>query len=387
MSTPRPRSRQPKQLDAGIFQAEISSFALRLAAEGKAAKTIRTYTEAVRWFAAARLPSRASWEQVSSQDIQRWMAWLLDRHSSAYASNQYQASQQFFKWLAAEDELPDPMAGLQPPRVTDKLVPVFTPEELARLEQACAGRSFAQRRDTAIIAVFTATGIRLSELASLQCSDVDLWQREITVRGKDRIVRIGHQAARSLDRYQRARTRRAQAWRPQLWLGARNREPPLRRQRPQRPRPPHLRPHHDRHLTPPAAIPLALVWALPRRLAQERPRPGRQPRTRARADQLPANLRAQRESAPEAGVPGLRMASYVSRETPSAVPTKIPQAISSGGWSRGRENGRGAGCGGRGSLPLGGWRSCWRAGARVGESEYGLPVTPADFGIRTRPQA
>ena len=47
MTAPRPRSRQPKHLDAGIFQAEISSFALRLAAEGKAAKTIRTYTEAV----------------------------------------------------------------------------------------------------------------------------------------------------------------------------------------------------------------------------------------------------------------------------------------------------------------------------------------------------
>jgi len=40
-----------------------------------------------------------------------------------------------------------------------------------------------------------------------------------------RIVRIGHQAARSLDRYQRARSRHAQAWRPQLWLGAGNREP------------------------------------------------------------------------------------------------------------------------------------------------------------------
>ena len=56
MTAQEPRSRQPKQLDAGIFQAEISSFALRLAAEGKAAKTIRTYTEAVQWFAAARLP-------------------------------------------------------------------------------------------------------------------------------------------------------------------------------------------------------------------------------------------------------------------------------------------------------------------------------------------
>src|SRR5690242_4412286 len=102
MTAPRARSRQPKQLDAGIFQAEISSFALRLAAEGKAAKTIRTYTEAVQWFAAACLPgqaSRAGWEQVTSRDIQRWMARLLDRYSSAHASNQYRALQQFFKWL------------------------------------------------------------------------------------------------------------------------------------------------------------------------------------------------------------------------------------------------------------------------------------------------
>jgi len=40
-----------------------------------------------------RLPARhasgVSWEQVSSRDIQRWMAWLLDRYSTAYASNQY----------------------------------------------------------------------------------------------------------------------------------------------------------------------------------------------------------------------------------------------------------------------------------------------------------
>ena len=120
------------------------------------------------------------------------------------------------------------MAGLQPPRLAAKLVPVFTGEELARLEQACAGRSFTQRRDTAIVAVLTATGIRLSELAGLLCGDVNLWQRELMVRGKggkDRIVKIGHQAARSLDRYLRARSRHGQAWRPQLWLGVNNREP------------------------------------------------------------------------------------------------------------------------------------------------------------------
>ena len=98
-----------------------------------------------------------------------------------------------------------------------------------------AGRSFAQRRDTAIIAVFKATGIRLSELAARRYDPGDpgaatstCSSEEITVRGKGGkpgIVRIGHQAARILDRYLRARTRHAQTWRNQLWLGINNREP------------------------------------------------------------------------------------------------------------------------------------------------------------------
>jgi site-specific recombinase XerD len=127
------------------------------------------------------------------------------------------------------------MTRLHPPTVTEKLVPVFTSEELSKLEKACQGRSFAQRRDAAIIAVFTATGIRAAELAGIrydphdpQASDVDLWQREITVRGKGgkvRVVKITHDAARTLDRYIRIRARHAQAWRRHLWLGVNNRGP------------------------------------------------------------------------------------------------------------------------------------------------------------------
>jgi site-specific recombinase XerD len=96
-------------------------------------------------------------------------------------------------------------------------------------------RHAPRRGDAAIIAVFTATGIRLAELAGIRYhpgdparSDLDLHAREIRIRGKGgtaRTVKIGHQAARSLDRYLRARARHAQAWRPQLWLGVNNRGP------------------------------------------------------------------------------------------------------------------------------------------------------------------
>ena len=70
----------------------------------------------------------------------------------------------------------------------DQPVPVFNGDDLARLGRACAGRSFQQRRDAAVIAVFRATGMRLSELAGIRYdpdeprrSDIDLRGREITV--------------------------------------------------------------------------------------------------------------------------------------------------------------------------------------------------------------
>ena len=70
--------------------------------------------------------------------------------------------------------------------------------------------------------MLTATGIRAGELAGIRYdpqdprrSDLDLWRREIMVRGKGgraRLVRIGHDAARALDRILRARSKHAQAW-------------------------------------------------------------------------------------------------------------------------------------------------------------------------------
>jgi hypothetical protein len=108
VTAPETCSGQTKPLDARMFQPEISSFGLHLAAEGKAAKTVKTYAEAVQWFAAAHLcpeGNRTGWEEVRKRDVQEWVARLLGRHRAAYASNQYRALQQFFKWLAVETRI------------------------------------------------------------------------------------------------------------------------------------------------------------------------------------------------------------------------------------------------------------------------------------------
>jgi hypothetical protein len=66
--------RCPGRLDAGPFEADIASFRQHLAAENKATGTVRTYVDAVRWFAASHLlaeTGKTRWEQVNAADV-RW---------------------------------------------------------------------------------------------------------------------------------------------------------------------------------------------------------------------------------------------------------------------------------------------------------------------------
>jgi site-specific recombinase XerD len=80
--------------------------------------------------------------------------------------------------------------------------------------------------------VLLATGVRRSELAGIRCDpvrgDLNLPGREIRIRGKagrERIVKISCQAARSVDRYLRVRAKHPLAARPELWLGISGRRP------------------------------------------------------------------------------------------------------------------------------------------------------------------
>jgi hypothetical protein len=91
---PRRCPRVPKDLDAGPLEAEVQSFVLHMAAEGKAPRRIRIYSEAVRWFAAAYLlreTGKRRWEEVDKADLRRWTVRLLGEYITAYVGNQFRA--------------------------------------------------------------------------------------------------------------------------------------------------------------------------------------------------------------------------------------------------------------------------------------------------------
>lgn len=192
-------------------------------ARNLAAKTIGSYLDS-----AEQLAAHAGVDDVpdlTRDHIRRYLADLTATGRKATTvSFRFRSLQQWFKWLHDEDEIDDnPMAGMDPPIVPEQPVDVVSLEQMRVLLKVCEGRTFAERRDTAILRLFLDAGVRLDEMASMTMAGTDVPGRTAQVLGKgrrERTVPFGSKTALALDRYLRVRVRHTHADLPALWLGA-----------------------------------------------------------------------------------------------------------------------------------------------------------------------
>jgi site-specific recombinase XerD len=204
----------------------LPSWERHLRARNLASRTIHSYLDAARrldhWIGdgtAAPTPL----DGLRHSDVSSYIESILDRSSASYAATHYRRLQQFFRWLVDEGELDDnPMRRLAPPKVPDKPVPVLTEPTVRALLAAADGKTFEQRRDTAILRVLLDCGVRAGELTGMRVDDVDFDYQVITVLGKGRRLRsvpFGAKTSQALDRYLRVRRRHQHAELPVLWVG------------------------------------------------------------------------------------------------------------------------------------------------------------------------
>jgi site-specific recombinase XerD len=189
---------------------------------------LATYSAAVRGLEAF-LVEQAMPQAVGSihrEHVEAFITSLLERWKPATAHNRYRALRAFFGWLVEESEIPEnPMARMKPPRLPEEPPPVLREADFRRILEVCErDKTFAGRRDDAVLRVLIDTGARRGEVLGLRLEDVDLDQGLLRVTGKGsrtRFVPVGDQTVRSLDRYLRARARHATATSPALWLSRR----------------------------------------------------------------------------------------------------------------------------------------------------------------------
>lgn len=161
-------------------------------------------------------PSEWSWTTLDRLAIRSFMGEMkrlgLAKSSIARAVS---AVRGFYKFLATRHGVEsNPAATVRSPKQDRKLPGVLDRTqvdlmfELAEIQ--AAGGGFKPTRDLAMLELFYATGVRLSELVGLDMSHLDVVADSVKVRGKgrkERILPIGKHASRALRRYHVERDR------------------------------------------------------------------------------------------------------------------------------------------------------------------------------------
>lgn len=166
--------------------------------------TVEAYRHDLREFTAHCERHRLhTWDAVRELHIR---AHLADRHRAGIASRSLQrelsAIRSFFEFLLAERHLPlNPARGIRAPKAPRSLPKPLDVDQMAGLLEAPQDEPL-ETRDVAMWELFYSSGLRLSELTSLDCADLDLEAGSVFVRhGKgqrSRYVPVGSKACDAL---------------------------------------------------------------------------------------------------------------------------------------------------------------------------------------------
>ena len=142
--------------------------------------------------------------QSRPEDILAYLASLTGK-SARTSARRLSSLRRFFQYLAREGRIDhDPCARIAAPRIGRPLPKSLTEEEVESLLNAPDTSTATGLRDRAMLEVLYATGLRVSELVSLQLGQVNLRQGVIRVIGKgnkERLVPLGEEAADWLDKF------------------------------------------------------------------------------------------------------------------------------------------------------------------------------------------
>lgn len=144
--------------------------------------------------------------EVDSQAVRAFVEALHRKGASrASVARRISALRAFGRWLVREEKIDaDPSALVGAPKVEQKLPAHLEMGELVRLIEAADTSTALGRRDRAILELFYASGLRLSELVALDLEDVNLSGRVARVTGKggkERIVPFNNSTAKAIKTY------------------------------------------------------------------------------------------------------------------------------------------------------------------------------------------
>lgn len=145
-------------------------------------------------------------EQVTHLDVRLFLARMKEKNfSKRSVARKMACLRSFFKFLYREGYIKsNPAVSLSTPKIDKKLPLFLSTDDAARLMESPDPSDVIGLRDRAILETLYSTGVRVSELVSLDKEDIDFISGVLKVRGKgkkERLVPIGDKALRAIKAY------------------------------------------------------------------------------------------------------------------------------------------------------------------------------------------
>jgi len=169
-------------------------------------------------------PAQLDPKTVRSQQIQQWVLSLMSAELSARTlSRKISTLKSFWHFLLSRGYVTqNPTLKIILPKTKKPLPAFFKESEMETvLNNPFIPNSFEPVRDQSIINLFYQTGIRLAELINIKDSDIDLTEGNLRVigkRNKQRIIPIGENLIKDIERYIKLRNEEVEVLEPYLFV-------------------------------------------------------------------------------------------------------------------------------------------------------------------------
>ncbi len=196
------------------MKGDIESFLTHLTVEkGFSKNTISAYRNDLYQLAdfveqeATKHGSTASWANFDRQGMISYLINLKERNYAApTVARKVAATRSFFAFMVSEGHIREkPSQNIDSPKIGRSLPKPISISQVRRLLEQPARLSTPEaNRDTAILQLLYASGMRVSELVSLNVKDVDTAEGYVRCFGKgrkERLIPIHRQATAAVEKY------------------------------------------------------------------------------------------------------------------------------------------------------------------------------------------
>ncbi len=176
------------------------------AERGLSENTLKSYRYDLTTLARHLAESGVSLQAASREDLLKFLAVQVQSGRSPRSLSRYLSGiRQFYRWLLREGRiLKDPSALIDSPKLGRGLPKALNEKQVEALLEAPDVESPLGLRDRTMLELMYATGLRVSELVSLEAVNLGISQGIVRVTGKggkERLVPLGEEALSWLRRY------------------------------------------------------------------------------------------------------------------------------------------------------------------------------------------